>query len=1178
MKVAVCHDPGGRAEAWWAETAAGIICARFGDDVLIAAESEAWTRLVTVAQQERLSLRDYDADVAPARLHLVTQIGGAFQREHPDVPVILNKGRYLAVEMDPARARGLSAAPGACYAVRPLSGRQVVFAVPPAGAQRAGPVAWITGLVDQVTRARLEADLNRLTSFPTRHATSTPFRAAAGWAGDTLRALGYAVRTERVQVGSGTSLNVIADKPGRGPIPRGLVIVGAHLDSINLAGGPAASAPGADDNGSGSAGVLEMARLFNDQPTAHDLRFILFGGEEEGLFGSTRHVARLTAAERARIRAVVTMDMIATRNTPTASVLLEGAAVSRAVIDGLADAAATYTTLSVQTSLNPFNSDHVPFIDAGLRAVLTIEGTDSANHNIHTAGDTLGHIDYDLMIAIVRMNVAFIAHTAGRQGEPPMSDTHRGPHEPGAITSEGALSLLAALRGAPFQFSGRYAHNGGVSGRQGHGFVDAASGHSTAALHNPIYRLEEPVFRESPDAGGAAERAGGDARFTLAIDIDGTDPLGVVSGTTAAEPVTQGASPLHFIGRVTANQVTSTGRTLTVGDFTFRWPGGVDTIDRLTIALTGSALVTPTATVTFQDTGRNHEHGPYTATQVSTHFRAVEMDVDREAGAVDVEPVSTRVHPDCPADLPEESLTLERAFAKAGIRITRAAGSGTVIDTSAAGANKRWNYTELHDSMRLHWAKFANKPQWKMWIFLADLADSDGLGGVMFDGDIDEPGGVDRQGTAIFTRCPYFHTVAGAYIKANPPGAEAVKRELFFNLIHETGHAFNLAHSFQKQGGGAWRPPAWMPLLTNNQALSWMNYPDSATPSPGAGANASWFYRRFRFRFDDGELLFLRHAPERYVEMGGTAWFQNHGRVARVSVDPRLQLIVRSRRPVVELAEPVMIELKLKNIGDQPAAVHGSLDPSDGLVELAVTNPRGERRPFLPIDHTRTVLTPRVLQPDGEALYGLVDLTMGTFGFPFKEPGAYRIEASYTNIDGGTAAAVMQLYVRRPANDDVVPVVNELFNARIGSALYCDGTRVMGDVNEKLEWVRERLAARVGEDNPIAVHLTTTLYLPMASPTKVVTPGRETVTVYAEEPDRVVQNLESVMIEHPAAAADTMGHIWYRDAVNTYTAAAVAAGERDKARSAQAQLLGLFKSRGVVESVVRDIEARAARL
>ena len=101
------------------------------------------------------------------------------------------------------------------------------------------------------------------------------------------------------------------------------------------------------------------------------------------------YVAELPDDERARIRAVLNMDMIGGRNTPEPGVLLEGAEVSQDVIDALARAAATYTDLAVTTSLRPFNSDHVPFIDAGIPAVLTIEADDSANTRPHTATDTV---------------------------------------------------------------------------------------------------------------------------------------------------------------------------------------------------------------------------------------------------------------------------------------------------------------------------------------------------------------------------------------------------------------------------------------------------------------------------------------------------------------------------------------------------------------------------------------------------------------------------------------------------------------------------------------------------------------------------------------------------------------------------------------------------------------------
>ena len=140
-----------------------------------------------------------------------------------------------------------------------------------------------------------------------------------------------------------------------------------------------------------------------------DLVFIHFGGEEQGLFGSKHFVRTLSASQRSRVNAVVNMDMIGTLNTPEPTVLLEGRGISQPMLDGLADAASRYTSLAVETSVNAANSDHVPFLDKGIPAVLTIEGADSTNDNIHTSRDTLDRINFDLALEILRMNTAFVA-------------------------------------------------------------------------------------------------------------------------------------------------------------------------------------------------------------------------------------------------------------------------------------------------------------------------------------------------------------------------------------------------------------------------------------------------------------------------------------------------------------------------------------------------------------------------------------------------------------------------------------------------------------------------------------------------------------------------------------------------------------------------------------------------
>ncbi|MBL7255642.1 M28 family metallopeptidase [Paractinoplanes lichenicola] len=262
------------------------------------------------------------------------------------------------------------------------------------------------GPADQISIESYREVLEELTAHPTRHSFSPHYRDAARQVADRLAALGYATRTEPVAVGGRETLNVVADRPGPGDR---LVYVMAHLDSVNQAGGVSAPAPGADDNASGAAGALELARVLATAEATHDLRVVLFGGEEQGLHGSRVHVAGLAPAERSRITMAVNMDMIGRRNTATPSVLLEGAPVAQPVIDALARAAHDHTGLEVFVSLEPFASDHVSFLDAGLPAVLTIEGEDQLNTDEHTPRDTLAGLDLTVAEAILRMNAAAVA-------------------------------------------------------------------------------------------------------------------------------------------------------------------------------------------------------------------------------------------------------------------------------------------------------------------------------------------------------------------------------------------------------------------------------------------------------------------------------------------------------------------------------------------------------------------------------------------------------------------------------------------------------------------------------------------------------------------------------------------------------------------------------------------------
>ncbi len=100
--------------------------------------------------------------------------------------------------------------------------------------------------------------------------------------------------------------NVIADYPAGGRTDR-TVVVGAHLDSV-------AEGPGINDNGSGSAALLETALMMAKVKPENTLRFAWWGAEESGLIGSTAYVAELSAAERDRIALYLNYDMVGSPN------------------------------------------------------------------------------------------------------------------------------------------------------------------------------------------------------------------------------------------------------------------------------------------------------------------------------------------------------------------------------------------------------------------------------------------------------------------------------------------------------------------------------------------------------------------------------------------------------------------------------------------------------------------------------------------------------------------------------------------------------------------------------------------------------------------------------------------------------------------------------------------------
>jgi aminopeptidase S len=143
----------------------------------------------------------------------------------------------------------------------------------------------------------------------TRRSTTAGYTASVNYVFDRLSAAGFTVVRQNCTSGCtvGAGPNVIADWPGGDP--NNVYMFGAHLDSVS-------AGPGINDNGSGSATVLELAlTLAAQNPTMlNHVRFGFWTDEEQGLNGSEFYANTLPTAERARIRGYFNFDMVASIN------------------------------------------------------------------------------------------------------------------------------------------------------------------------------------------------------------------------------------------------------------------------------------------------------------------------------------------------------------------------------------------------------------------------------------------------------------------------------------------------------------------------------------------------------------------------------------------------------------------------------------------------------------------------------------------------------------------------------------------------------------------------------------------------------------------------------------------------------------------------------------------------
>lgn len=188
----------------------------------------------------------------------------------------------------------------------------------------------IQKLVDEISAKNLEADIRKLVSFGTRHTlsdTQSPTRgigaarnyvrdeflkySKAGGGRMTVEMDTFTIKPDGRRINKPVLMaNVLATLPGTDPTDTRVILVSGHIDSrVSDVMNATADAPGANDDGSGTVLVMELARVLAGQKFPCTLKFVAVQGEEQGLYGSG-HLAERAKKEGWNLIAMLNNDIV----------------------------------------------------------------------------------------------------------------------------------------------------------------------------------------------------------------------------------------------------------------------------------------------------------------------------------------------------------------------------------------------------------------------------------------------------------------------------------------------------------------------------------------------------------------------------------------------------------------------------------------------------------------------------------------------------------------------------------------------------------------------------------------------------------------------------------------------------------------------------------------------------
>jgi len=397
---------------------------------------------------------------------------------------------YLSGSKGPSRRAFLSASAVTAVAVPIVSQAGPALAAPVGlgPAKNAGNFdPALRALIRQIDPRRIQATIQQLTQFGTRHTASSqtdPVRgigAATTWVTQQMQAIAatsngnmtvqqqtFTQQPVPGRLAAATSItNVIATLRGTASPQRFYVITG-HLDSrVTDLLDSTSDAPGADDDGSGVACVLELARLFATHQFPGTIVFATVSGEEEGLFGSTFMAQQMNSAGN-DVQGMFSNDIIGTGDAHdgtkpdpfTVRMFLEGIPtnVTSSQIslmqsvggenDGLSRQLGRYVNSVAPFSLTGMNirliwrrdrylraSDHVSFQGQGYPAARFTEPRENFNHEHQNTqvvngvqlGDLIQYVDFNYVARVTGVNAAALWALATSPGTPKNAQIHTTP-------------------------------------------------------------------------------------------------------------------------------------------------------------------------------------------------------------------------------------------------------------------------------------------------------------------------------------------------------------------------------------------------------------------------------------------------------------------------------------------------------------------------------------------------------------------------------------------------------------------------------------------------------------------------------------------------------------------------------------------------------------------------------